>query len=50
MATDTLPAVPSRWELAAESIAVKRRPEAKNPRKSAGFCVWDYTSWTRADL
>jgi hypothetical protein len=36
MATAT-PALPSRWELAAETIAVKKRKDVKNPRKHGVF-------------
>jgi hypothetical protein len=37
MVTETLPAVPARWELAAENIAVKKQGKAKNPWISRGF-------------
>jgi hypothetical protein len=31
MATETVPAVPGRWELAAENIAVKKQESSKYP-------------------
>jgi hypothetical protein len=39
MATEGSLNIPQRWELAAETIAVKKRKDAKTPRKTVVFAL-----------